>query len=298
MPLHLPNLYVSANAASLAAQSEYKRIVGLGLMGGATASVLALLASLCADGSSPVARSLHAICAAFTLLIVLGAIFLAVRRPDQRWYMSRAVAESIKSVAWRHATKAAPFNTSDDVATGNLIAIYKGLLAYAQQAQIILPAGENDYITDGMGEFRQLPYIERLNRYLIERVDDQRQWYSTKAKAASTSVRRWFTAIVILYSFSAAVAVLAAVYAAPFPSSAAAVLLVFASSAMTWLQVRRDQELGRAYSLTAHELGLVRLSAKYVKTESAFGDYVADAESAMSREHTTWLARRDVYPGP
>jgi hypothetical protein len=67
-----------------------------------------------------------------------------------------------------------------------------------------------------------------------------------------------------------------------------------AAAAMAWLQVKRYQELAQSYLLAAHELGLIEAQSLHVHTEVELSAFVANAENAISREHTMWVARRDV----
>ncbi|MBC8739408.1 SLATT domain-containing protein [Paraburkholderia sp. UCT31] len=67
-----------------------------------------------------------------------------------------------------------------------------------------------------------------------------------------------------------------------------------AASVMAWIQTKRFQELAASYTLTAHEIGLLRIALPTPPAEDKFSVYVGDAENAFSREHTQWQARRDA----
>lgn len=66
-----------------------------------------------------------------------------------------------------------------------------------------------------------------------------------------------------------------------------------ASTFIAWLQLKRFQELTESYGITATELNLIKSKVKHIKDETDFENFVDDAETAISREHTLWLARRD-----
>lgn len=70
-------------------------------------------------------------------------------------------------------------------------------------------------------------------------------------------------------------------------------LAVAASSALGWMQIKRFNELATAYSLTSHEIGIIKSKFKSVNSAEELSKFVEDAESAFSREHTQWAARRD-----
>jgi hypothetical protein len=58
------------------------------------------------------------------------------------------------------------------------------------------------------------------------------------------------------------------------------------------MQIKKFSELSSAYSLTAHEIGIIEDRIDEADTEDEFSDFVNEAELAFSREHTQWLARQ------
>ncbi|MCH9305572.1 SLATT domain-containing protein [Escherichia coli] len=72
------------------------------------------------------------------------------------------------------------------------------------------------------------------------------------------------------------------------------IFVASAASILTWMQAKRFSELAASYSLTSHEIGLVKEEAKQPNTDEEFSVFVGDAENAFSREHTQWVARKDV----
>jgi hypothetical protein len=58
------------------------------------------------------------------------------------------------------------------------------------------------------------------------------------------------------------------------------------------LQVKKYQETAQSYSVTSQELGFIEALARTVSTEEQFSLFVENAEFAISREHTLWIARR------
>jgi hypothetical protein len=59
------------------------------------------------------------------------------------------------------------------------------------------------------------------------------------------------------------------------------------------MKIRNFQDLTYSYSLTAQELSNIKEQRKNVSSEIDLDNFVDDAESAISREHTMWFARRD-----
>ena len=68
-----------------------------------------------------------------------------------------------------------------------------------------------------------------------------------------------------------------------------------AGGVLTWIQVKRFQEIATAYALTAHEIGIVRGHLAESDTNEEFSKFVKDAENAFSREHTQWVVRQNSY---
>lgn len=71
------------------------------------------------------------------------------------------------------------------------------------------------------------------------------------------------------------------------PLLAAVVAAVFA-----WLQLKRHQELAKAYGVAALELGTMLGRISECDSADRLAAFVEEAEEAMSREHTLWRARR------
>ncbi|MGY8905810.1 MAG: SLATT domain-containing protein [Pseudomonadales bacterium] len=67
-----------------------------------------------------------------------------------------------------------------------------------------------------------------------------------------------------------------------------------ASAVLTWLQAKKHNELNSSHSLAAHEIVLIKSEAESVESEKSLSDFVVNSESAFSREHTQWSARKNV----
>ncbi|MBD3707460.1 hypothetical protein IE983_23415 [Enterobacter hormaechei] len=49
--------------------------------------------------------------------------------------------------------------------------------------------------------------------------------------------------------------------------------------------------MSASYILTAHEIGVIK-NRRHMFQVSDFSSFIRDAETAFSREHTQWIARR------
>jgi len=70
-------------------------------------------------------------------------------------------------------------------------------------------------------------------------------------------------------------------------------VIVFAPSVIGWMHVKKYSELGAAYTVAAHEIGLITPKLDDIDTEAQFSDFVNDAELAFSigRPNTAvWMA--------
>jgi hypothetical protein len=63
---------------------------------------------------------------------------------------------------------------------------------------------------------------------------------------------------------------------------------------LSWMQAKRFSELAASYALAAHEISLIKEQSLLPDTDEKFSLFVGDAENAFSREHTQWVARKDV----
>jgi hypothetical protein len=80
----------------------------------------------------------------------------------------------------------------------------------------------------------------------------------------------------------------------PTASLPIAVVAAAASAVLTWVQAKKHNELHASFTLAAHEIVLIKGEAVSVKDESHLSEFVMNSESAFSREHTQWVARKSV----
>lgn len=228
------------------------------------------------------------------LLATLGiVIYLANRQPQRIWYGARALAESAKTITWRYMMRAEPFDADDRKAKQLFILSLRKIFdankyASAQSAEIV----GLDQVTDQMMLYRNQTLDERIALYKQYRVEEQQSWYVKKAAFNKRLSKRWFTGLIIINS----IAIILSIGRIIWPNTTfwpTDVFVVIAGAAMTWIQVHRYQELAASYALTAHEIGLLKAEIPDDKEEVSFSIFVSDAESAFSREHTQWQARRD-----
>lgn len=283
-----PALYLAADHASLAAQRLY-----LNLIRGY--SILLMLATGLAIYGIQDRPS--AVAAAFVIIVSMAvSVIMILRRDEDTWYRARAVAESVKTIAWRFMMRADPYDDSagPGEAKARLRDRIKSILAEHKELAYLLggKVSGQEQITQKMLEVRDYSWQNRLAFYRRYRIDEQRSWYADKSHSNQKRGRAWFS--VLFLAQTAAVALVLLRIAAPsFRYWPVEVFVVGAAMALTWIQVKRFRELAAAYGLTAHELGLVRNESDNVESEESLANFVIDGENAFSREHTQWLARKD-----
>ena len=286
-------LYRTASAVSQSGQRSTKRLVkgelwALVLAGGAGVESLRV-------GTA----GLDVLAAASGVLFLasLGCLLLRLwRRPDEAWYGGRAAAESVKTLAWRYAVAGDPFpiTSTDRVAARTYLARLEEILAELPRVELGRTAPDDSELTPAMKALRAAPFPARRAAYERDRVVDQIRWYSTRADQHDARARRWLgvTALASVLGVVAAAVKMVGVIDFDLLGVAAAA----ASAAIAWNQLNQYRALVTAYRLAARELTIIRGQIEYVD-EAEWAAFVSDAEDAVSREHTLWLARRG-HPGP
>ena len=283
-----PDLYNAADRASLAAQSNYFSALRLYLF-------LLVAAALVSFGWP--ADVYGAIASAALFLITLGIlVWLKVQKPDDTWYNGRAVAESVKTRTWRWMMKAEPYNKkiSEEQAQRELLSDLKAILDQNRSLSSSLEWSPDlgEAISNAMVSIRMLPWQERLSIYKTDRIDNQSTWYSKKSQFNRRRARQWFAVSILFHS--AAVIMLLYRIKEPATSLPIEVLAAAASAVLTWVQAKKYSELNSSYALAAHEIVLIKGEAVSVQDETHLSEFVINSESAFSREHTQWTARKSV----
>lgn len=282
-----PGLFQAADMASVSAQKKYLASIKLYLIllvVGAGVSLLMMDSVV-----------IEIIAAAILLGSLSTSLLLAFKRFDKLWYNGRAVAESVKTITWRYIMKAQPYDNTDEVLARHFLlqSLREILEQNKELGQIFDPrAATKAAISERMSEIRNLNLDDRKSIYLTSRVDDQRDWYARKAGQNKKGALFWFIFLCVAQAL-ALICVLVKIAKPEWHYLPISILLIMAGSALTWMQTKRYQELATAYSLAAHEICLLRQNIDGISTESDFSAFVNDSETAFSREHTQWQARRE-----
>lgn len=285
-----PALYQSANQSSASAQSSYYWLIRLQYFLLFASAVVPLFSV-----SYPFVLILYP-------LLVTGAagllIYMAIRKPERDWYACRALAESIKTSTWRFMMRAAPFEDTASIhdARGKFAAYLRDILAANKHIDVAISRHpvKGEQISEAMLVNRALSLVDRRELYQQDRINDQQTWYVVKAKTNRHSFRRWIIFCVLVQVLAIGLAIVRIrdeSFIGFWPTEP---LLVLASAIVGWIQIKKFTELASAYTLTAHEIGIIRVRSDAVKTEEELSSFVAEAELGFSREHTQWIARQTV----
>ena len=237
------------------------------------------------------------ILAAIIFTLSIGtSLLLAFSGTDKNWYNARSISESMKSRTWRFMVCGEPYIKAINISGAKKIFaadLGKIIKENKEFKQLILNfSSSEDQITSKMIEIREKNLDDRIKFYLNERINEQQKWYSQKSQQNSNIFRFFIFVMLSMQIFAVVTSILDATnglgninYTAIFASFVAAIL--------AWVKVKQYQEIAQSYSITSHEIGLIKIESESINTEDDFAKFVGDAENAFSREHTLWLARKD-----
>lgn len=287
----LPNLFQAADYASKKAQCNYLWIIGFDLSFMILASGFAIYNYETAE----VKEWIYILSGAFLLLGLIFTIIIKTKKFEDYWYQGRALAESCKTLSWRFMTCAELFEINVDSATAEVRFIDKIKQLSHEFVDLNKTLNSNllnkPVISSLMWAVRNLTTIERKEYYLKNRIEDQRNWYSNKAEKNRKRYNLWFGIIIT----SQTLALISVTYLIKDPNSKLNLVGFFttlASCGISWLQLKKHQELKQAYTTAAQELGFIAALANQINTDDELSKFVLDSENAISREHTLWLAQR------
>lgn len=284
----LPEVHDAANTASGKGQRAYVRWSAVRL--------IALVVAAIAGAVSPTILKFDTSGAILLVAFIVAAIaelWLMQRQPERDWYAGRAVAESAKTLAWRYAVQGEPFGPSLTNAEAEaLLRVRISEVLRRGRDRMTLGLGEA-IVTPEMKQLRAKPFSARRRSYLEYRTNNQRRWYIRNAKkneAWATGLR-----LLLLVGEIVAVVIAALMWGRGAPVDFAGIASACIAAGAAWLALKQYSPLTSAYRVAASELALQATALTGV-TEAEWAQAVADAEEAISREHTMWLASRGETP--
>ena len=289
-----PALYRDADTTSITSQRQFFRALALSLIALIVAAILSLL-----HNDPPLITIFKpALIAGFQVVLILlslmATIYMAWAKPQKVWYGTRALAESVRTVSWRYMMRAVPYEAGTSTQAQRLFTeTLKQILDDNDVSQHAIARSDGDQVTKAMNDRRSANIEERKTTYRTERIEDQLSWYRKKAKLNKRNAAWWFIGSMMIHSCAIAVSIAVIIWP-EWKYSPTDILLTCAGAAMAWLQTKRFQELASSFSLTAHEISILKERLNTISREDEFSEFVGDAENAFSREHTQWRARLDA----
>jgi hypothetical protein len=287
-----PCLFQSSDSASLIEQKSYINLCRIDFS-------LVVLAAFFSGFSLNPSLKIFKWCAFFTLISLILSfclkLIIKIGKWDKKWFDTRAVAESVKTVTWRYIMGVEPYEHSlsaedlDRKFVSKLDEILKP--ASKTSGSLAKNVGNEQQISNRMREVRQMNIEERKTIYLQQRIKDQKDWYSKKAEYNSGKETMWFwvTIIVELLAIFTAIYIFNTLYSTFNPIGTFTTIVVVFTA---WNQTKKYGELSQSYTIAAQELISIESLAVHINNEEKLSDYVRDTENAISREHTMWCAKR------
>ncbi len=285
-----PALYYASDGGSSAAQRNHLRLIG---------SQLTIFVLVSASGALELSlqRHFHFNSTVITaILLTLGLFIMFITRAqhnERDWFDCRAVAESTKTSAWRYMMQTHPYGADlGDKANVLFVEQLREISTSRPGIAARFTVAPGPQITEFMRQMRARPLDERQNAYLRDRVQEQLDWYARKMGANQRVAVLWFWIIVAVQAIALVLAIIRVTAFITF--SSISLLMTVAATLTAWTQVKRYDELTESYSLATQELSALHALGDTIHGEANFQSFVLEVEGAISREHTMWLARRNV----
>lgn len=281
----LPAFFFASDAASGKAQRAAlngNRVRLIGAIGAAVGGAFSL---------SIGHLDIWALVALVGFIAAFGAeLYMASQHPERDWYQARAGAESAKTLSWRYAVCADPFFVDLPAQEAdNLFRARISQVAKQVSQAVALPSGDGSSPTPAMKLIRNSSLGERREIYLTDRTRAQRDWYTRKSVANKKASAWWRGSL--LAAELIAITLAAGRLFGGWELDLAGVLAAGIGAGAAWLALKQHTVLRSAYALTAAELEK-QIATLTAAEDANWSESVADAEEAISREHTMWLASR------
>ena len=129
-------------------------------------------------------------------VVALLEVHLLQSRPERSWYRARALAESVKTLAWRYMVRGRPF-ASDDELRDRFLERFDALRGEAKDVALVPTDGPAEPITDAMTTARAADFERRKQLYLDGRIDDQISWYGGRSRSHRLAAIVWSSILVV-----------------------------------------------------------------------------------------------------
>jgi len=291
----LPGIYYCASEGSIAAQKTFLLLIKINI------GLLIVLAILSAINIGSIKMNYQYLIPLTTSILLMISIIITFStefgKYEKKWYDGRAIAESLKTLSWKFMMKAEPFfKLSKEEAEAKFLDDFKEI------KNVIRPIGElfggdtqaNEHqLTDKMKTVYSSDLETRKGTYEKNRIKVQKKWYKDKSGANSKKSEHFLWVIVSfqIFTFLSALLMISNPNSVFNPTGLATTAI---AGLMTWIQVKQYKNLAESYGITSTELSIIEDTIPNINNNERFSSFVAESETAISREHTLWRARRTV----
>jgi hypothetical protein len=287
----LPWLFRAADAASIAGQRMFMQFTAVNLIVLLVAAASGPIVTTLTEVDATQRWSATVAAAAFIVAIIQRSYMLTTR-PERGWYDGRALAESTKTLAWRYAVGASPYEIDSERPDERFIQRLRLVLKSFPELALDPGKAEGEQITPQMRALRSASLQDRIEAYRSQRIEEQRRWYTSRAHKHGTRGR--LLGIFTLISESAGAALAIAFAASIIHTDFLSICAAAASGLIAWERAHQDTTLAKAYGIAAQELATIRDLVGEQPDEESWSRFVLEAEDAISREHTLWRASRSA----
>lgn len=260
----LPSIFFELDGAAGVAQRHHFRTSSARLL----LSILGAIGAAVTAQASGTARVVAGSFAAAAFLATFAVeLSMLVSHPERAWYEGRARAESIRTLVWRFAVRARPFDGEDAAAEREL-----------------------DAVTQEMRALRAARLDVRRAAYLEKRLSSQRQWFAQKSSRKATQAVRLRVAMLVIEALGVSAALLEAFGALGVPLSGIASAMIAAGAA--WLGAGQHEATARSYALAASRLDDLAGHLQAAEDEHGWCEAVTATEDTLTREHEAWHGAR------
>lgn len=280
---NLPSLFTATDEYSQKWQKRFLRAQKGQL-------ALLILAALGGSTSWVLCKSFE-LSAFITMLSLLGAVFirlyLVTNTPEKKWYNGRAAAESIKTLSWKFVSGATPFEKTKRDSDVQRLFLSRVSEILATVPTLDQPSVGARQLTKSMKDERKKSFKDRKSYYIANRIEDQITWYNNKSTFNSKRSSLWGGSLLVVEIFAIILAILR--FANIIELDLAGVTATVVAAGISWIQSKQYETLSQSYAVTAQELA--RVGSLLDSTgQRDWPTNVEQAEEAISREHTLWLA--------
>lgn len=243
----------------------------------------------------------------FSIFIAtISVVLIWWMKYDQKWYLWRSVAESVKSASWQYMMRGEKFRPDLSIQSASIEFenFSTKLIGDLQKESPSINLAElscfDKMPTDNMISIRELDFQKRSELYIEQRIKPQRNWYASKSKK-STSLNNLFSSATFISFIISGVFVILDFIEIPFAkdygTAFGSLFVAVGLSFITWTQIRNYSNLAISYNYTAVEIDQLRSEFEVEINKPGFNDkrlseLIQNSEAAFSREHTSWRARQ------